>query len=451
MFDRLNVCGVEQPYAVPQIGQFQFEQAFIHVIIGKVYQDFVVGGDLMKVLVINSGSSSLKYKVFDMTDERVLASGLVEKIGVAGDLQPVTYQPTGRDKIKAEESLPTHRDALQYVLNQLSDPEVGVLGSLSEIRAVGHRVLHGKEIFTKSTLIGEKEIEALKTLIEVGPLHMPANIGGIEACMALMPGVPQIAVFDTAFHQTMPKAAYLYALPYEYYERFGIRKYGFHGTSHRYLTLRTAELMGKKPEDINLITCHLGNGSSLAAIKGGKCYDTSMGFTPLEGLVMGTRCGDIDPAVIPFLGNKLNLTWDELDTLMNKKSGLLGLSGVSSDMRDLGAAREQGNERAQIAFDVFIHRLVSYIGAYYVELGGADAIVFAGGIGENDWEVRDLVCERLAVLGVSIDRGLNRRVRGQEVKLSTEDSAIEIWVVPTDEELMIARDTAALARELVKA
>ncbi|NLY52298.1 MAG: acetate kinase [Firmicutes bacterium] len=405
----------------------------------------------MKILVINSGSSSLKYKVFDMTDESVLASGLVEKIGIAGDSQLVTYQPTGRDKIRGEESLPTHRDALRHVLNQLSDPEVGVVDSLSEIRAVGHRVLHGKELFTESTLITEKEVELLKTLIEVGPLHMPANIGGIEACMALMPGVPQVAVFDTAFHQTMPKAAYLYALPYEYYERFGIRRYGFHGTSHRYLTQRTAELMGKSPDEINLITCHLGNGSSLAAVKGGKCYDTSMGFTPLEGLVMGTRCGDIDPAIIPFLGNKLNLSWDELDTLMNKKSGLLGLSGVSSDMRDLGAAREQGNELAQIAFDVFMHRLVAYIGAYYVELGGADAIVFAGGIGENDSEVRELVCERLAVLGVSIDRELNRSVRSREVKLSTEDSAIEVWVVPTDEELMIARDTLALSKEVVQA
>ena len=405
----------------------------------------------MKILVINSGSSSLKYKVFDMTDESVLASGLVEKIGIPGDSQLVTYQPTGKDKIKAEETLPTHRDALRHVLEQLSNPEIGVLDSLSEIRAVGHRVLHGKEVFTESTLLSANEVDVLKTLIEVGPLHMPANIMGIEACMTLMPGTPQVAVFDTAFHQTMPKASYLYALPYEYYKEFGIRRYGFHGTSHRYLTQRTAELMGKDSADITLITCHLGNGSSLAAVKDGKCYDTSMGFTPLEGLVMGTRCGDIDPAIIPFLGNKLNLSWDELDTLMNKKSGLLGLSGVSSDMRDLGAAREQGNERAQIAFDLFLHRLVPYIGAFDVDLIGADDQVFAGGIGENDAEVRELVCDRLAVLGVAIDRELNRTVRSKEVKLSTDDSSIEVWVVPTDEELMIARDTVALSNEAVQA
>lgn len=405
----------------------------------------------MRILVINSGSSSLKYKVFDMADESILASGLVEKIGLEGYLQPVTYEPTDGEKVKTEETLRNHREALRYVLGQLSDPDMGVLHSLSDIRAVGHRVLHGKELFTESTLVGEKEVDLLKTLIEVGPLHMPANIMGIEACMALMPGVPQVTVFDTAFHQTMPKASYLYALPYEYYEQFGVRRYGFHGTSHRYLTQRTAELMGRKSEDLDLITCHLGNGSSISAVKRGKCYDTSMGFTPLEGLVMGTRCGDIDPAVIPFLGNKLNLDWDELDTLMNKKSGLLGLSGVSSDMRDLASARENGSVRAQIAFDVFLHRLVQYVGAFYVELGGADAIVFAGGIGENDAEVRDLLCQRLAVIGVSIDRELNSRVRSKEIKLSTDDSSIEVWVVPTDEELMIARDTLALTREAVEA
>jgi acetate kinase len=429
------------------------EQAGIHVITGKgLFRIFLWGGDYMKILVINSGSSSLKYKVFDMVDESVLASGLVEKIGIQGYLQPVTYEPTGGKKIKTEETLKNHREALSHVLGQLSDPKIGVLESLAEIRAVGHRVLHGKELFTESTVVGEKEVALLKTLIEVGPLHMPANIMGIEACMALMPGVPQVTVFDTAFHQTMPKASYLYALPYEYYEQFGVRRYGFHGTSHRYLTQRTAELMGgKKPEELNLITCHLGNGSSIAAVRGGKCFDTSMGFTPLEGLVMGTRCGDIDPALIPFLGNKLNLNWDELDTLMNKKSGLLGLSGVSSDMRDLGAAREKGNARAQIAFDVFLHRLVHYIGAFYVELGGADAIVFAGGIGENDAEVRELVCQRLAVIGVAIDRELNSRIRSKEVKLSTDDSALEVWVVPTDEELMIARDTLLLAKETVQA
>ena len=404
----------------------------------------------MKILVVNSGSSSLKYRIFDMTDESVLAFGLVEKIGLGG-LQPVTYEPVGGKKTNGEETLANHREALRHVLGQLSDPDIGVVESLAEIRAVGHRVLHGKEVFKDSTLVGEKEVALLKSMIEVGPLHMPANIMGIEACMALMPGVPQVTVFDTAFHQTMPKSSYLYALPYEYYEQFGVRRYGFHGTSHKYLTQRMADLMGKEPEELNLITCHLGNGSSLAAIRGGKCFDTSMGFTPLEGLVMGTRCGDIDPALIPFLGNKLNLNWDELDKLMNTKSGFLGLSGVSSDMRDLGEARKAGNTRAQIAFDVFLQRLVHYIGAFYLELGGADAIVFSGGIGENDAEVREFVCRHLAVLEVSVDMDLNSRIRGKEVKLSTADSSIEIWVVPTNEELMIARDTLALAQEVVQA
>ncbi|NLJ85618.1 MAG: acetate kinase [Firmicutes bacterium] len=404
----------------------------------------------MKVLVINSGSSSLKYRLFDMTDESVLAFGSVEKIGIRG-LQPVTYEPVGQGKLKSEENLKDHREALRHVLGQLSDPKIGVIKTLAELRAVGHRVLHGKEEFKESTRVGEKEVALLKTMIEVGPLHMPANIMGIEACMALMPDVPQIAVFDTAFHQTMPPASYLYALPYECYEKYGVRRYGFHGTSHRYLTQRTAELMGKDPKSIDLITCHLGNGSSIAAVRGGKCFNTSMGFTPLEGLVMGTRCGDIDPALIPFLGNKMNLSWDELDTLMNKKSGLLGLSGVSSDMRDLAAARKAGNARAQMAFDVFMQRLIHYVGAFYVQLGGADAIIFSGGIGENDSEVRELVCRQLGVLGISIDTGLNSRVRSKEVKLSTADSTVEVWIVPTNEELLIARDTLALAQEVVQA
>ena len=403
----------------------------------------------MKILVVNSGSSSLKYRIFDMTDESILAFGQVEKIGLGGR-QPVTYEPVGGEKIKSEETLADHREALRHVLGQLSDADIGVVESLTEIRAVGHRVLHGMEVFKESTLVGEKEVAKLKDMIEVGPLHMPANIMGIEACMALMTNVPQVTVFDTAFHQTMPESSYLYALPYEYYEKFGVRRYGFHGTSHKYLTQRMATLMDKAPEELNLITCHLGNGSSLAAVRDGKCFDTSMGFTPLEGLVMGTRCGDIDPALIPFLGNKLNLSWDELDQLMNTKSGLLGLSGVSSDMRDLGEARAAGNARAQIAFDVFLQRLVHYIGAFYLELGGADAIVFSGGIGENDAEVRELVCNKLAVLGVSVDLDLNSRIRGKEVKLSTDDSSMEVWIVPTNEELMIARDTLALAQEVVR-
>ncbi|NLK08939.1 MAG: acetate kinase [Firmicutes bacterium] len=404
----------------------------------------------MKILVVNGGSSSLKYKVFDMTHESILAVGQVEKIGIA-ERQPVTYEPAGREKVKSEVALADHREAVGFVLEQLSAPGSGIVESLTEIRAVGHRVLTGMEEFKDSTVVGDKEVAILKDMIEVGPLHMPANIAGIEACMAFMPNVPQVAVFDTAFHQTMPESSYLYALPYEYYEKYGVRRYGFHGTSHRYLTQRTATLLGKPQEELNLITCHLGNGSSLVAVKNGKCFNTSMGFTPLEGLVMGTRCGTIDPALVPFLANKLNLDWDEMDRVMNHESGLLGLSGVSSDMRDLGEARASGNTRAQIAFDVFMQSLIHYIGAFYLELGGADAIIFSGGIGENDAEVRELVCKQLAVLGVSVDFELNSRIRSKEIRLSTEDSNIEVWVVPTNEEVMIARDTLALAQEVVRA
>lgn len=401
----------------------------------------------MKVLVLNSGSSSLKYKVFDMADESVLATGLVERIGLTGT-QKITHQRTGDEKIVREQDIPTHKVALQAVFDLLTDPAHGVFTSLKDIGAVGHRVLHGKEAFKDSVLVNGQVVATLNTFLDVGPLHMPANVGGIEACIELLGNdIPQVAVFDTAFHQTMPDYAYMYAIPYRMYEEFGVRKYGFHGTSHKYLTQRTAELLGKSVDEINLITAHLGNGSSVSAVEHGKCIDTSMGLTPLEGLVMGTRSGDLDPAVLPFLGEKLGLDLPELDNLLNKQSGLLGISGLSNDMRDINKARLEGNKRAQLAFDMFVYRLVKYIGSYYTVLNGkVDALVFTGGIGENDDLAREAVCQRLAGLGVKLDASVNKGLRGKEATISTADSKIRVMVVPTNEELMIARDTVRLAK-----
>lgn len=401
----------------------------------------------MKVLVLNSGSSSLKYKVFDMTNESVLASGLVERIGLTG-IQRVTHQRTDAEKVVREGDIPNHKVALKAVFELLTDPEHGVLSSLEDIGAVGHRVLHGKEAYKDSVLINGQVVATLNTFIDVGPLHMPANIGGIEACLELLgKDIPQVAVFDTAFHQTMPDYAYMYAIPYNLYEEYGVRKYGFHGTSHKYLTLRTAELLGKSVDEVNLITAHLGNGCSVTAVENGKCVDTSMGLTPLEGLVMGTRSGDLDPAVLPFLGDKLGLSLSELDNLLNKQSGLLGVSGLSNDMRDIHKARMEGNKRAQLAFDMFVYRLAKYIGGYYTILNGkVDALVFTGGIGENDDVARAAVCERLAGLGVKLDPSVNDGLRGKEATISAPDSKIRVMVVPTDEELMIARDTVRLVQ-----
>lgn len=401
----------------------------------------------MKVLVLNSGSSSLKYKVFDMTNESVLASGLVERIGLTG-IQRVTHQRTDAEKVVREGDIPNHKVALKAVFELLTDPEHGVFSSLEDIGAVGHRVLHGKEAYKDSVLINGQVVATLNTFIDVGPLHMPANIGGIEACLELLgKDIPQVAVFDTAFHQTMPDYAYMYAIPYNLYEEYGVRKYGFHGTSHKYLTLRTAELLGKSVDEVNLITAHLGNGCSVTAVENGKCVDTSMGLTPLEGLVMGTRSGDLDPAVLPFLGDKLGLSLSELDNLLNKQSGLLGVSGLSNDMRDIHKARMEGNKRAQLAFDMFVYRLAKYIGGYYTILNGkVDALVFTGGIGENDDVARAAVCERLAGLGVKLDPSVNDALRGKEATISAPDSKIRVMVVPTDEELMIARDTVRLVQ-----
>lgn len=399
----------------------------------------------MNILVLNSGSSSLKYKLFAAEKEEVLAYGLVERIGMPGGLGRITHQVQGNGKYQAEEEIPNHQKALQMVLKLLTDPQWGVLRDLKEIDGVGHRVLHGGEYFKTSVRVTPEDIKKMEELIELGPLHMPANIMGIKACAELMPGVPQVAVFDTAFHQTMPKKAFLYAIPYELYEKHRIRRYGFHGTSHRYVSQHAAKLLGRPLESLKMITAHLGNGSSLAAIDGGKVIDTSMGLTPLEGMVMGTRSGDLDPAIVPFIGNKLNLTPVQADELLNKKSGFLGLTGYS-DMRDIQRERKAGNQRAQEAYDLFIYRVAKYIGAYLVALKGLDVLVFTAGIGENDWETRADICRELEFLGVKMDYAKNQNFRGEEGVLSLPDSKVTVLMIPTNEELVIARDTMTLIR-----
>ncbi|HEX3015125.1 MAG TPA: acetate kinase [Desulfobacteria bacterium] len=399
----------------------------------------------MKILVINCGSSSLKYQLFNMADQTVLAKGLAERIGIPGST--LTHQHDGEKKV-FEQDLPSHREAISMVLNVLADPEHGVISSLSEIRAVGHRVLHGGEKFTASCLVDDDVMKAVYECVELGPLHNPANIMGIEACQKLMPGTPNVAVFDTAFHQTMPPAAYIYGLPYEYYEKYGIRRYGFHGTSHRYVTMRAVEMlekMGIARDESKIITCHLGNGSSLAAVKSGKVIDTSMGLTPLEGLVMGTRCGSIDPAIIPLLMKKEGFTPDQVDTVMNKKSGVMGVSGISSDFRDLQAAAEK-NYRARLAIDVFIHSVIKTVGSFAAVLNGVDAIVFTAGIGENAAWMREAIVKNLSYLGAEIDPEKNK-VRGEEIDIATAESKTRLLIIPTDEELMIAKDTAEIVGE----
>lgn len=399
----------------------------------------------MLILVLNSGSSSLKYKLYQMQNESVLASGVVERIGSGNGNSIINHQKLDNEKVKLEQKIANHGEALKTVLSLLTDSENGVLKTLDEIKAVGHRVLHGGEIFSSAVVVGPEQMETIESLKELGPLHMPANIMGIKACQELMPSTPQIAVFDTAFHQTMPRSSYLYALPYVYYEKYRIRRYGFHGTSHRYVSNQAAKILGKNLNKLKMITLHLGNGSSIAAIKDGKCVDTSMGFTPLEGLVMGTRCGDIDPAIVPYLQNVLNLTPTEIDNLMNKKSGFLGVAGFS-DLRDIQKARQEGDERANDAYDIFIHRIVKYIGSYYAILGGLDVLVFTAGIGENDWTIRADVCNRLAHLGIELDEKKNDGFRGKEGILSHSRSKITVMLVPTNEELLIARDSYELVK-----
>lgn len=393
----------------------------------------------MKILVVNCGSSSLKFQLIDSETEEVAASGLCERIGLDGAL---IYKVNG-DKIKQEIDLPDHEVAIKKVLDTLLDKEIGVLTSLDEIGAIGHRMVHGGEKFSSSVIINEEIIKQIETCNDLAPLHNPANLLGVRACQEVMPGVPNVVVFDTAFHQTMPSKAYLYALPKEYYEKYGVRRYGFHGTSHSFVSKRLAELAGLDINNSRMIICHIGSGASIYAIKDGKSVDTSMGMTPLEGLMMGTRSGDMDPAIIEFICQKENITVQEMTTILNKKSGALGLSGLSNDYRDLVEAAQGGNQDAINALDVMVYRVIKYIGAYYMALGGVDAIALTAGVGENNLELRAKIVEGLAAIGIKLDVEANA-VRGDERKISTDDSAAQVWVVPTNEELAIARETARL-------
>jgi acetate kinase len=396
----------------------------------------------MNVLVINCGSSSLKYQLLDMTNEEVLAKGLAERIGIEGSV--LTHEAPGQDKVKFEQPMPSHKDALNILMKALVDPNHGVIKSLDEISAVGHRTVHGGEAFTDSVVIDDKVIAIMEEVSELAPLHNPANLIGIRACKELLPTVPMVAVFDTAFHQTMPAEAYMYPLPYELYEKYKIRKYGFHGTSHKFVSLAAADLMGKKVENLKLVSCHLGNGASLCAVLNGKSVDTSMGLTPLAGLEMGTRCGDIDPAIIPFLVNK-GYSVEDIDNIMNKKSGVLGVSGVSSDFRDVESAANKGNKRAKLALDIYHYRVVTTIGAYVAAMNGVDGIIFTAGLGENSSTSRQAICNGLKFLGVSIDPVANSK-RGEATIISDADSKTTVMVIPTNEELMIARDTLSLVK-----
>lgn len=403
----------------------------------------------MKILVINAGSSSIKYQFIDMTNEEVLAKGMCDRIGIAGG--NFKHKVPGKDDYKIDVDMKNHEEAINIVIKTLTDPEVGVIKSMSEINAVGHRVLHGGEKFSGSVIVDDKVVEAIKECFDLGPLHNPHNLTGILACEKIMPGVPQVAVFDTGFHQTMPDYAYMYALPYEYYEKYKIRRYGFHGTSHRYVSARAADMLGKKddPTGLKIVTCHLGNGSSIAAVKDGKCFDTTMGLTPLEGIMMGTRCGSIDPAIIPIIMKKEGITAEQMDTIMNKKSGILGVTGgVTSDNRDIEEGARNGNERYQLVESMLCHQLTKYVGGYAAAMGGIDAVVFTGGIGENNPQYRTRVAEKLAFMGVKIDEELNAKAKRTSVEydISTPDSTVKVLVIPTNEELMIARDTLELCK-----
>ena len=394
----------------------------------------------MKILVINTGSSSLKYQLIDMQDESVIAKGLVERIGIEGS--KLTHKYDGKE-FELTVPMKDHSAAMKHVLDALMDAEHGVIKSIDEIGAVGHRVLHGGDKFTASCIIDQPCLDAIEECIPLGPLHNPANLMGIRACQSVMPGTPMVAVFDTAFHQTMPKTAYMYGVPYKFYEKYHIRRYGFHGTSHRFVSARAIELLGLKGKESKIIVCHLGNGSSLSAVVNGKCVDTSMGLTPLEGVLMGTRSGDLDPAVVECIANNEHLTPTETLNLLNKKSGLMGLSGVSSDMRDVYTAAEAGNERAQMTLDIWAYRVKKYIGAYAAAMGGLDAVIFTAGIGENDKRSRASVCEGLEFMGIKLDPEKNN-IRGVEAEISAADSKVKVWVIPTNEELAIARDTLEL-------
>jgi len=395
----------------------------------------------MKILVLNCGSSSIKYKLFDMTTKEVLAQGGIEKIGLVGSFLKLTL-PNGEKKI-LEKDIPEHTAGIEFILNTLVSPEYGAIKSLDEINAVGHRMVHGGERFSESVLLNKEVLDAFIACNDLAPLHNPANLKGVNAVSAILPNVPQVGVFDTAFHQTMPDYAYMYAIPYELYEKYGVRRYGFHGTSHRYVSQRVCEFLGVDPKGKKIITCHIGNGGSISAIKDGKCIDTSMGLTPLEGLVMGTRSGDIDAGAITFIMEKEGLNATGVSNLLNKKSGVLGVSGVSSDMRELEAAVAAGNPKAILAEKMYFYRIKKYIGAYAAALGGVDIILFTGGVGENQANCRSEVCEGLEFMGVKIDLEKNK-VRGEEAIISADDSKVTVAVIPTDEELMIASDTLAI-------
>ncbi len=394
----------------------------------------------MNILVINCGSSSLKFQLINSDSEEVLAKGLCERIGIDGAL---TYQKAGCDKEESKPAMPDHKKAIQLVLDALMNDKTGVIKDLKEVGAVGHRVVHGGERFTKSALLTDDVIKGIEECNDLAPLHNPANLIGINACKELMPSTPMVAVFDTAFHQTMPAKAYTYAIPHEYYDKYKVRRYGFHGTSHAYVSKRTAEILGKKYDELKTIVCHLGNGASICAVNCGKSVDTTMGLTPLEGLAMGTRSGDLDPAIVEFIANKDNLTTAEALNVLNKKSGVLGMSGVSSDFRDIEGAAEKGNKLAANALDVYYYRVAKYIGAYMVALAGADAIAFTAGLGENSISARANICKYLEFLGIKIDDAANN-CRGKEAVISTADSKVKVLAVPTNEELAIARETLAL-------
>ena len=398
----------------------------------------------MNVLVINCGSSSLKFQLINAETEKVLAKGLCERIGIDGRL---TYQPAGGEKEKSDLAMPTHTEAIQFVIDALTNEKTGVVKSLDEIGAVGHRLVHGGEKFASSVVITDEVKKAVEECNDLAPLHNPANLIGVAACEKLMPGTPMVAVFDTAFHQTMPEKAYMYGLPYEYYEKYKVRRYGFHGTSHSFVSKRAAEVMGRPYDEVKTIVCHLGNGSSVSAVLNGKCVDTSMGLTPLEGLVMGTRSGDIDPAIMEFIAKKENLDIEGVMEVLNKKSGVFGISGgLSSDFRDLTDAMNAGDKKAKIAMDVFSYRVAKYIGSYAAAMNGVDDIVFTAGIGENDDYVREEVCKYLGYLGVDFDSEANAGLRGKEAELTKEGSKVKVFVIPTNEELAIARETLALVK-----
>lgn len=396
----------------------------------------------MKVLVINCGSSSLKYQLINMEDESVLAKGLVERIGIEGSV--LTHKVNGEKNI-IKQPMKDHKVAIKLVLNALVDKNYGVIKDMSEISAVGHRVVHGGEKYAKSVLIDDEVIKAIEDCIKLAPLHNGPNLIGINACKELMPDTPMVAVFDTAFHQTLPDYAYTYAVPYELYEKYGVRKYGFHGTSHRFVSREAAKMLGKDIKSLKTITCHLGNGGSICAVKNGESIDTSMGFTPLAGICMGTRCGDIDPAVVPFLQKTADMSVDEVDALMNKKSGILGISGISSDFRDIISAADKGDKRAKLALDVFFYRVKSVIGAYAAVLDGVDCIVFTAGFGENSSYARETICSGLGYLGIKIDKKKND-VAGEPAEISADDSKVKVLCIPTNEELMIARDTQEITK-----